>query len=119
MIFWWLFASEYSSLYKLLILFLFPDKGACDRYQKAIKSVVGERAFIGYGEKSRDWETSNITSYKLNLPNNISLNNFSNIIVMDDIISTGQTIKKCLNKITDRQNCDSLEEIVLLEPVGR
>lgn len=85
-------------------LFLFPDKGACDRYLKKLKEITESNVLVGYGEKQRDWVTSNIVSLKLNIPQNTT--KFTNIIIMDDIISSGSTIINCLAEIIKLLKCN-------------
>lgn len=63
-------------------LLCYPDKGAREKYAKA-----NNYAFI-YGEKVRDQETGNITSYKL-----IGDPKGMNVLIVDDICDGGATFK--------------------------
>ena len=67
---------------------LFTDKGSVRRYSYLAKNYV-------YAEKTRDLKTGLISSY--NMIGDIKPN--QKVVIVDDIISTGDTICECIEQI--------------------
>lgn len=77
---------------------MFPDRGAYERYTSSLCNLFQEfgiDSFI-YGEKRRDWKTSTIKSFEIQ---NIGDKEIQNVLLVDDIFSSGSTMKKCIDSI--------------------
>ena len=74
-------------------VFVFTDKGSLEKYKHLGKNFV-------YGKKQRDKITGLVTSYELIG----EINNKQKVIIIDDIVSSGDTIIECLNKIKNYTN---------------
>lgn len=87
------------------ITIMFPDRGAYERYTSTLKNVFkqyGISSFI-YGEKRRNWETSKIESFEIKSSGEVNL---QNVLLIDDIYSSGSTMKKCIDVIKPLVSCD-------------
>lgn len=80
---------------------LFPDRGAYERYlsPKLRKCFddFGVTKFL-YGEKVRDWKTSNIQTFTVNTRGLVEIDD---VLIIDDIITTGGTIEECVKAMDD------------------
>lgn len=80
---------------------LFPDRGAYERYlsprMRKQFDEFGVTQFL-YGEKVRDWKTSNIQKFTVNTR---GLREIGDVLIIDDIITTGGTIEECVKAIDD------------------
>lgn len=74
-------------------IFVFTDKGSMEKYKHLGKNHI-------YCKKQRDKQTGLVSSYELF--GKIEKN--QKIIIIDDIISSGDTIIECLNKIKEYSN---------------
>lgn len=77
---------------------MFPDRGAYERYTSSLCNLFQEfgiDSFI-YGEKRRDWKTSTIKSFEIQ---NLGDKEIQNVLLVDDIFSSGSTMKKCIDSI--------------------
>ena len=87
---------------------LFPDRGAYERYlSPELRAVFKEFGItqLLYGEKVRDWKTSNIQNFTINTR---GLRVIENVLIIDDIITTGGTIEECVKALDDIQATGSI-----------
>lgn len=86
---------------------LFPDRGAYERYlSPKLQEVFKEFSITQflYGEKRRDWKTSNIQNFYINTK---GIKELGNVLIIDDIITTGGTIEKCIQAVEDLDDFNS------------
>ena len=77
---------------------VFPDRGSYERYTSLLGSVFERHKIQAiYGEKTRDWTTSQISSFSLNIRGKKML--LGNVVIIDDIITSGGTIRKCVEAL--------------------
>lgn len=80
--------------FKKSYLICFPDNGAFERYS-------GLKCFDNFtkvfGKKHRDWETGQITKLDLNVDPKIV--DGKNILIIDDMISSGETLYQFIQKL--------------------
>lgn len=91
--------SEIKSFNNDLVV-CFPDLGALKRYG-ALSCFKGIKLI--YGVKCRDWETTKITGMTVisaEGDENIDLTN-TNVLIVDDIIGTGQTMSLVIRKLKE------------------
>jgi ribose-phosphate pyrophosphokinase len=76
-------------------ILVFPDEGAHKRYN------MDEQFVSFYGKKIRNWETREITGYKLSTDTDKDLNYITGktVLIIDDIIATGGTIYKTVQEL--------------------
>ena len=78
---------------------LFPDRGSYERYLspklRERFEALGVNQFL-YGEKVRDWKTSNIQNFSINTR---GLCEIGDVLIIDDIITTGGTIEECVKAL--------------------
>lgn len=74
---------------------IFPDEGAHKRYN------MDEQYVSFYGKKIRNWETREITGYKLCTETDKELDWLENktVLIIDDIVATGGTIYKAVQEL--------------------
>lgn len=76
----------------------FPDKGAYTRYTEKMKDIAlpnGKEIKFAYGNKTRNWETSEITGYEIE--GNVQPGD--SILIVDDICSRGGTFSHAVSEI--------------------
>ena len=76
-------------------ILIFPDEGAHKRYN------MDEQYVSFYGKKIRNWETREITGYRLDTDTDKNLDYISNktVLIIDDIIATGGTIYNTIQEL--------------------
>ena len=76
-------------------ILVFPDEGAHKRYN------MDEQFVSFYGKKIRNWETREITGYKLSTDTDKELSYITGktVLIIDDIIATGGTIYKTVQEL--------------------
>ena len=76
---------------------VFPDEGSHKRYN------MDEQYISFYGKKIRNWETREITGYKLCTDTDKELDylNQKSVLIIDDIISSGGTIFNTVEKLIE------------------
>lgn len=78
---------------------IFPDRGSYERFQsqpyKEVYKNNNVEQFL-YGEKKREWKSSHITDFTINARGHVSLDD---VMIVDDIITTGRTIAECLDAL--------------------
>lgn len=98
-------------------LVCFPDNGAFERYS-------GLHCFDGFtkifGKKHRDWETGKIVKLDLNVDESVISG--KNVFIVDDMISSGETLYQFIQKIRNFGAlqiyiyCSHLENRIMTEP---
>jgi ribose-phosphate pyrophosphokinase len=84
---------------------LFPDRGSYERYTSLLGPVFEKfKMSVLYGEKTRDWATSKISSFSINTRGKKLV---GDVVIIDDIITTGGTIRKCIEAL-DKMGADSV-----------
>lgn len=75
---------------------VFPDMGATKRYDM---SLIGKTLNIIILDKTRDWKTGMICGMRIVSQNQNT--NAEKVLIIDDIISKGTTMTKCVEYLTD------------------
>ena len=85
---------------------LFPDRGSYERYTSLLGEVFEKyKLSVLYGEKTRDWATSKISSFTINTRGKKLV---GDVVIIDDIITTGGTIRKCVEAL-DEMEAESIK----------